>query len=153
MPVTGGMCPLPWRLGGDASTGLTAEQHARICADMVAVKRTASFCTFGWAIAGGGATVPTVSDYRGMNGVGSDYAPTVNSFASNTITFRWLASRFLDPYQVAAPWLPRHAVVTLNRATYGRPVYVLLTDGIEIRVFDAAGSAIAPPLMGTVELW
>jgi hypothetical protein len=148
--VTGGFCPLPLRLGGDALTGMTAEQHARACADMVAVKRTARFCVFNWAVSGG---VVTVTGYRGMNGVGAAHAPTVLSHAANVVTIRWATMRFSDSYQVAAPFLPRHAVVQLTRATYGRATYVLLTDGIEIRAFDAAGGAIADPFTGSCEIW
>lgn len=152
MAVTGGFCPLPLRLGGDAITGWTVEQHARFAANLVAVKRTAKLCTFNWALASNGAT-PTIADYRGMNGAGSDYAPTVNSSSGSTLTLRWATARFADAYQIAYGFVPRHAVVAATSAAYARAVWELLADGIKIRMFDAAGSQISSPISGSCSIW
>lgn len=150
MAFTGAFCPLPGRLGGDALTGWTAEQHARMAADLVAVKRTARLCTFDWSVSGVGA-LPVVSGYAGMNGVGSAFAPF--GVTGGLIQFRWAPANFTDDYGVAYPILPRHAVVSVQSPTYARAVHVLLNDGIQIRVFDAAGSAISAPLTGSCEIW
>lgn len=150
MAVTGAFCPLPARLGGDAQTGWTASQHARMAADQVAKKRTAPLCVFSWTISGAGA-LPVVTSYIGMNGAGLAYAPTGRT--GSIMTFRWDSGRFFDSYSIAYPIMPRHAIVSPNSSTYARPVHVLLNDGIQIRVFDAAGVAIATALAGTCEIW
>jgi len=150
--VTGGFCPLPARLGGDATTGLTVEQHARLAADHVAKKRTAPFCVFQWSLATDGAT-PIVSNYRGMNGAGSDYAPTVNSSIGSAMTFRWARQSFSDAYQVATPFTPRHASANVQSSGYIRAVVELLSDGVRIRVFNSAGTAVSAPVSGSCELW
>lgn len=153
MAALGGFCPLPIRLGGDALSGLTAEQHARIAADLVAVKRAAPFCVFSWSSATL-ASIPIVSSYRGMNGVGSDYAPNNRSInGSGTVTFRWTNPAFADDYQIAYGFLPRHAVATANSTSFARAVCELLSDGVNIRLFDAAGVQIAPPIAGSCVIW
>lgn len=150
MAVTGGFCPLPARLGGDAETGWTAEQHARIAADHVAKKRTAPLCVFSWTTA---ASSVTIGHYLGMNGAGLDYAPDLCFSAGDGIHIRWSSGRFLDAYGVAYPILPRHAVTSVQFATYLRPVHTLLNDGIIIKVFDASGSQVLPPPPGSCEIW
>jgi hypothetical protein len=148
----GAFCPLPVRLGGDATTGWAAEQHARMAADLVAVKRTSRFCSFNWALASNGA-IPTISNYRGQNGAGADYAPDTNSSSGATITLRWASASFRDAYQIAAGFVPRHAVVNTSSATFARAVFELLPDGIRFRVFDAAGSQLSAALSGSCALW
>jgi hypothetical protein len=152
MAVTGGFCPLPARLGGDALSGLTAEQHARLAADTVAKKRTAPFCVFSWSLASAGGN-PVVTDYFGMNGAGATYAPNLNSSVSSTVRLRWKTAGFSDPYGIACGWLPRHAVVTASGSTFARGVWELVNDGIYIRLFDAAGSQIAAPIAGSAVIW
>ena len=148
----GAFCPLPIRLGGDAVTGWVAAHHARLAADQVAKKRTSPLCAFTWALASNGAT-PTVTDYRGMNGAGSDHAPSVNSSAGATITLRWTSARFSDAYQIAAGFKPRHVTGGASGAPFGQPVFELLDDGIRIRVFDAAGLQVSGPISGSCEIW
>ena len=150
MAVTGGFCPLPARLGGDGQTGWTAEQHARLSADLVALKRTARFCTFIWSVQPAGT--PVISGYRGMNGVGAAFAPT-GVLASTTVLFTWAPALFADAYGTTYPFTPRHAVVSATSASYARAVHTLFVNGLSLKVFDAAGSAIAPPLSGTCEIW
>jgi hypothetical protein len=150
MAVTGGFCPLPLRLGGDALTGWTASQHARMAADQVAKKRTAPLCVFSWTISGAGA-LPVVTSYIGMNGAGLAYAPTGRT--GSIMTFRWDSGRFLDSYSIAYPIMPRHAVVSAKSSSYARATHVLLNDGIQIYVFDAAGVAIATALAGSCEIF
>lgn len=149
MPLTGGFCPLPARLGGDALTGLTAEQHARLAADLVALKRTARFCSFSWSAQSGSAVV---SNYKGMNGVGAAFAPT-GVLAGNTVLFTWAPALFTDAYGTPYPFTPRHAVVTASSASFARAVHVLVVNGLSVKLFDAAGAVIAPPIAGTCEVW
>jgi hypothetical protein len=152
MAVTGGFCPLPMRLGGDAPTGLTAEQHARLAADTVAKKRTAPFCFFSWSLASGGGS-PVVASYTGMNGAGPSFAPNLNSSSGSTVTLRWKTAGFSDPYSIAYAWLPRHALVSANSSSFARGVWELLNDGIRFRLFDAAGSQISAPVAGSCVIW
>ena len=73
--VVGGLCAFPIRLGGTSRSGWAAEQHARLCADVVAEGRTAPFArvlvTF---VAGASATI---TSYAGMDGIGLAHAPSV----------------------------------------------------------------------------
>jgi hypothetical protein len=151
MAATGGFCPLPIRLGGDAQTGWTAEQHARSAADLVAKKRTAPFCRFAWSVQP--TSTPVISGYMGMNGAGSSYAPNSLQLVGNSVSIKWTPALFTDAYGVAYPFIPRHAVVSVQSASYARATFTLVANGISIQVFDAAGSAIAPPLAGSCELW
>lgn len=70
MPL-GGLAPLPLRLGPG---GITAEQHARLCADLVAVDRVMPCLSMTVAIAVGAGTL-TLIRYAGRNGTGPMRAP------------------------------------------------------------------------------
>jgi hypothetical protein len=84
--VVGGLCAFPIRLGGASRSGWAAEQHARLCADVVAEGRTAPFArvlvTF---VADESATATA---YVGMNGIGIAHAPTV-TWSSDIATLTW----------------------------------------------------------------
>lgn len=153
MAVTGGFCPLPLRLGGDAETGWTATQHARFCADLVAAKRTAKLCTLSWDAVSIASTPATITSYRGMNGAGLGFAPTSSVATADAITFLFTSGRFTDDYQVSAPILVRHARVTAAGSTYRKPVVTLHPNGVTIRFFDAAGAIVNPQPGGTCSLW
>jgi len=84
--VLGGLCPFPLRLGGDAETGWTAEQHARCCADAVAMGRLAPFARLVVNISG--AAAGSVTDYAGMNGIGLAYAPSI-AVSGYVATLTW----------------------------------------------------------------
>jgi hypothetical protein len=147
---------LPLRLGGDGPTGWSAEQHARLCADLVAIKRTAPLCAFTWTVAGADQP-PVVVYYFGMNGEGLGFAPTNLTAGSGgtagAIIFRFATGRFVDPYEVGAPFKPRQAKVTLAGTTYRKGMYTLLSDGVSIKAFDAAGSLVNPCPSGSCVLW
>jgi hypothetical protein len=154
MPVTGGFCPLPLRLGGDALTGLTAEQHARLAADLVALKRTQPIAVFTWDAPGGADTAATITFYTGMNGSGLAHAPTAGVISGGgALQFTWSSGRFVDEYQVSCPIRPRIAVASFAGATYRKPILAILANGVVIRAFDAAGSAVNPQPGGTCVLW
>jgi hypothetical protein len=154
MPVTGGFCPLPLRLGGDALTGLTAEQHARLAADLVALKRTQPLAAFTWTAPGGADAAATITFYAGMNGSGLAHTPTSGVISGGgALQFLWASGRFVDEYQVSAPIRPRVAVVTFSGATYRKPIWDLRANGVVVRAFDAAGAAVNPQPGGTCVLW
>lgn len=154
MPGFGGFAGmLPLRLGGNATTGWTAEQHARLCADVVALKRTSPLCVFTWATVSGASAAPVVVSYFGMNGVGLGHAPTNLSAAADAIIFRFASGRFTDPYGIGAPFKPRKAKVTFAGSTYRNGTYTLLSDGISIKAFNAAGAAVNPQPAGSCVIW
>lgn len=83
MALFGGLCPAPYRLGGDSDTGWTAQQHSRFCADLVAAYRSAPFAVVTVTLSGGSYTLdgwkckapetsdntPTVADGDTVKGV------------------------------------------------------------------------------------
>lgn len=148
----GGFCPLPGKLGGDAETGWTAEQHARFAADLLSKKRTGPLCVFSWTAPSAVDTAATLTHYRGMNGVGIAHGPTAG-VVTDGLKFTWSNLQFVDPYQVAAPIAIRMAKVSFSSATCVKSTYVLLQNGIEIYAFDAAGDPINPQPAGTCALW
>ncbi|HEX5076139.1 MAG TPA: hypothetical protein VFW03_23200 [Gemmatimonadaceae bacterium] len=77
---------LPLRLGGTATNGWTAAQHARVAADLVAVGRTTPIATFSFTKVGAAVTI---TDYRGRNGTGLAYAPTPSSIGNGHARFTW----------------------------------------------------------------
>jgi hypothetical protein len=79
----GAFAPMPLRLGGSAQEGWTAEQHARIAADLVNVGRVAPLAVLTYDSSG------TIVSYMGQNGVGPAHAPTVNPFASFVRRLDW----------------------------------------------------------------
>jgi hypothetical protein len=91
----GAFAPLPLRLGGTSEEGWLAAQHARLSADLAAIRRTLPFAVVTVEVTG--ATAGTVTDYAGRNGVGIAAGPTV-SVSGHTATITWPAS-FMDDYQ------------------------------------------------------
>lgn len=73
----GGLNPLPVRLGGtDATTSWTAEDHAAMARDLLCAARTVPFAHLEARrdLDTGDAEI---NRYRGINGAGPDFAPTV----------------------------------------------------------------------------
>ncbi len=156
MPFLGGFCQLPGRLTAhDAETGLSAAQHARLAADTLAKKRTGPLCVITWAAVGAPDTAPTITTYRGMNGVGLAHAPDTSVKAPDGIAFGWTNPRFVDPYEVAEPIAVRHAVISIASATAAYCTYEILQggSGVSIFVFNDAGVALNPQPGGTCTLW
>jgi hypothetical protein len=80
---------LPLRLGGSATNGLTAAQHARLAADLVATFRTTPIASWTYIQFSGSAQV---SNYRGVNGVGAAHAPAGLVNGTGDVTFSWPAA-------------------------------------------------------------
>lgn len=70
---SGGIYPLPIRLGGTAREGWRAEQHARACADLVTLQRVLPLCMFSLRCDPAQFTA-TLVNYLGRNGQGTDIA-------------------------------------------------------------------------------
>lgn len=154
MPCLGGFAGiLPLRLRGDDETGWSAEQHARFAADLLAKKRTCPIAVFSWDVVSAEDAPAVVTTYRGMNGVGLAFAPTSSIVTADALRFTWTPALFTDPYQVSEPIAIRQAQVAVSRATAAFYSYRLLQNGVEIFIFDAAGTVINPQPAGTCALW
>lgn len=137
MAAFGGFCPLPIRLGGDSVTGWTAEQHARVAADLAAVDNSATFARITLTIAAG---VVTLHSYLGLNGVGLTFAPTIVSGSPGVVTLTWPVV-VEDEYETIEPIALRHATATVHAATMSMATAVVQNiRTVVVRIFNAAGT-------------
>ncbi len=149
----GAFAPMPLRLGRDAKRAWPAEAHARLCADLLAVKRTLPFAVLTYTISGSTATIDS---YVGMNGIGTDAAPSISAVTivgAGAGLFVW--DRFYeDAYEVPHPVFIRAAkhVGTGSSALIGT---VTLDDSnphqLSTTLRNAAGSRVDGS--GTVIVW
>jgi hypothetical protein len=104
---------MPLRLGGTPTEGWTAAQHARVCADLCALKRSAPLAvmTFTWDNSGCPLASVSLLAYAGQNGVGLDNAPAISYPNSSLVKFSW-ASAWEDAYGVQHPIYVRNAVLS-----------------------------------------
>ncbi len=147
MPIGGALCPFPKRLGGNAEDGWSPEQHARLCADLVAVKRVTPLAS--WRYTQTGATAVTLHDYTGQNGRGLLYAPTATGNADGDVSFAWPAQYFEDEYGVQHYFKVRAAIVTLS-AQAGGGVWEVIARGVRVRLATTGGAATNTPAHVTV---
>lgn len=137
----GGYAPMPIRLGGSDEEGWAPEQHARMCGDVVAAKRSAPFCVF--TIVQNGDSDWSIESYYGQNGVGLAYAPT--SFTYNgdgDITIQFASAYWEDDYEIQHPIKFRSAVATAH-VTSANMLEVqteLVARGVRIRIQDGDGA-------------
>lgn len=110
----GGFCPLPIRLGGSPIKGLTARQHARLCATMVALVRSSKLAVV--TIDRSGPTVGSIVAYNGQNGIGLAHAPVLTLAGAGEFDLTF-PHRWEDKYGHSYPVHIRHA-----RAT---PIYAI----------------------------
>lgn len=87
----GAFAPLPLRLGGTAQNGLTAAQHARVSADMVALVRSAPLAKIGLTT---GSTA--IRSYQAQWATGVPAAPTITA-GIGWVKATW-AEGFTDPF-------------------------------------------------------
>lgn len=130
MPL-GAFAPCPLPLGGTATDGLVAEQHARICADLKSAVAAAPF-----AIVRALTTTGTIQAYLGQHGVGLNAAPTITKNGMGDITLMWEPS-YLDEYDNAWPVYIKHAIVTAHEGalfTAGSMATVQLVDSRTLRI-------------------
>jgi hypothetical protein len=148
----GAFAPLPLRLGGDATTGLTPEQHARICADLVALKRVQPLAT--WLYTQTASNAASISYYLGQNGSGLAYAPTATPNASGDVSFTWSPGVFEDPYGQQWPIRIRAA---LAYPQYGASLNIassspqIIANGV--RVYSLSQSGIQRNGATIVKVW
>lgn len=143
----GGFAPMPLRLGGDSREGWSPEQHARMAADAVAKTRAAPFARFRYTKSG--ATV-TIIGYKGRNGTGSAYAPTVTVHGTGDVTFTW-PSVYEDPYGKAVAPDFGAVLVSINGATQGRTYATYTANTIRVRTRNTVPADADLPV--SVRVW
>jgi hypothetical protein len=100
----GALAPMPLRLGGSPTEGWTAQQHARLCADLCAIKRTMPLAVITCTSTGSGS----ISVFKGQAGSTTAYRPTVTKEATGTLKLTF-ASSYADEYGVEHPFKIRAA--------------------------------------------
>jgi hypothetical protein len=129
---------MPLRLGGSEEDGWTAAQHARVCADLVALKRSAFLAVWTYTKSG---TSAVISDYYGLNGAGSLYQPdSISAGLDGHTTFAWSARLFEDPYQVSYPINVKGGRATGHGTASLRAEVVIAANGVTVWGFDSAGN-------------
>lgn len=141
----GAFCPLPLRLGGSATEGWTAAQHARVAADLCAARRVAPLAVYCFAPDSVNGQAP-VSFATTRSGVGIAHEPafTFNGPGDTTVT---LPTRWEDDAGRFAPVTIRAARVTREGSTGGR-ASVEVTGANEVRVYteDDSGTPEDAPV-------
>lgn len=137
MPL-GGFAPLPLRLGGPATHGVSAEQWCRLAADVLAAKRGAPFAWLTYDMTGG---LPTVESYQALPSSGVTAAPIPIVGGTGDVLWSW-PDGALDAYDVAAPIVLRHGVATTHGATPGEARVVVFAGTARVRTYSGtSGSA------------
>jgi hypothetical protein len=138
----GAFAPLPLRLGGSATEGWAPEQHARLCADLVAVKRTAPLCRLYVTQNSGSPFAASVVTYHGQNGNGLAYAPTVTVNGAGDVTLTY-PGYWTDEFERQCALKIRHAIPSASSTAARFINHVISGRTIRVRSFDAAGAAIS----------
>lgn len=149
--MSGAFAPLPLRLGG---AGIASAQHARVCADMVAVSRVMPLAE--WTYLQATATTGSMVTYRGMNGSGLAHAPTATAVSASVIEFVYDSQLFEDEYGVQQPFKIRQAMAQIMSAdnTTARLANVtIITNGIRVRGYTHAGAVGDSTRRYAVRIW
>lgn len=128
MPL-GGFAPLPLRLGGTPTEGVSASQHAQIAATLAALLRTTPFAVLTYVKSG--ATV-TVLSYRGRNGNGVSAAPTPTVLGTGDVLWTW-PQFFLDDFGTRRPIAITMARVSLAAVAAGVGAHIVSFGGDAVR--------------------
>ncbi len=151
MPL-GAFAPLPLRLGGSATEGISAAQHARLSADLVALKRVQPLAKWHFSQIATPPYTVTITQYRGQNGAGLAYAPTVTD-VNGGVDFQWPSQYFEDEYGVQWPFRIRMCEVTPHGSSAWLGNYENIARGIRALVFDISGGLQVPTAGCTVTVW
>jgi hypothetical protein len=133
----GGYEPAPFRLGGDgARESVTAEQHARACADLVASWRTAPLAMVAFSIQDNPGTV-----LWHLSRAPGAAAPVVTVNSTGDYTIAW-ANSYEDEMGHALAWVIRAATGTALDSVNGEFVVVetISDSSVRITTRDAAGN-------------
>lgn len=135
----GSLTPLPLRLGGSPEEGWSPEQHSRMCADLVAVRRTAWLLVMTYTKAG---AVVTVHSYRDQTKQGALNAPSAVVDATGQVTFT-LARNWLDEFDDELPVKILGGEGSFHGSTCGSVSLVSHTaNAFTFKSFDAAGVGV-----------
>lgn len=154
MPVTGSLAGfLPLRLGGDAQTGWTAAQHARFCADAVALQRVQPLATWVYEQTGSGIDDAEVLSYVGRNGSGLAWAPAVVPDSVGIVDCSWSTSQWVDDHTgYALPVSIRAVTATAQQAGRYATAEVTTPRTVRVRLRTHAG-LLAQVTPITVTVW
>lgn len=128
MPL-GGFAPLPIRLGGSATEGVTAGQHAQVAATLTALKRVLPFAVLKYTKSGADVTVDS---YRGRNGIGAAFAPTPTVLGTGDVLWTW-PQFYLDDWSNRVPILITMARVSLAATAANVDAHVVSFGGDNVR--------------------
>ena len=139
-------------------TDVGAEGFTRLVADAEATTRTAPMISLRYTNRDGTPDVPLVLSAYMMVGVSlsgyeGDLAP--DSFPAGArvgtgrVTFTF-DEDFLDAYGIEEPFAPTQCVVSVEGSTAAHATYEISGQVLTIRVWDAAGSALADKTVSAV---
>lgn len=117
----GGFAPLPLRLIADELRGLSAAQHARLCASLTATVKTCPFAIITFNTDG-----TAFQSYLAMHGEGEFVSPTIANISTGIATVEW-EDDYEDDYENRRGVVLRHAMVTAHGAVAIFPVADLET--------------------------
>ena len=141
----GAFAPLPFRLGDSGKSGLTAEQFSRVTADLVAISATLPLAVLRIY---DNSSAFEVSAYRGRNGVGLSYAPSI-AYTGGRTTLTWPSvietedGRFL-------PWVITHAVATSSSPSARQATCSVTANTVAVDSWNLAGSAVSSDYVSVV---
>ncbi len=132
-------------------TDVGAEGFTRLVADAEATTRTAPMISMRYTNRDGTPDTPLVLSAYMMVGVSlsgyeGDLAP--DSFpdgarnGTGDVTFTFDSS-FLDAYGISEPFVPTQCLVSCEGTTFASATYVISGQTLRIRVWNAAGAALA----------
>lgn len=139
----GGYAPLPMRLH-NAEGGVSAEQHSRFCADLLAVHRTGAFADMTVT-----SSTATIDRYVGAISSASTDRPTIAS-ASGVTTLTWPTSQ-VDDYDRRIGIKIVAATVTSNTAGVGANCS-FTTNQVVVRGMNKSTKAAADCTF-TLKVW
>lgn len=145
----GAFCPLPLRLGGSANEGWTAEQHARVCADLVAAKRSTPVAILNFSKSG---TTVTINWYLGPEGYLESDFPVVANGGGAGVTSLTFPTYWEDDYEQTESYQITGVGVSVESATAGNGTAI----GTSPNTFDVVtfnGSGTLTDLTATVEVY
>lgn len=140
--MLGGLAPLPLRLVADALQGLSAQQHARLSADLSAAVSTVPFAVM---LANFSGTTGEITSYIGQNGVGLSHAPTLTYVGTGIRDFVW-SDGYKDDYGSYGATNIVKADISLN-STFEFYGLATVTDRRTVRVRGFGGSGLGASAM------
>jgi len=141
-------------------TDVGAEAIVRHASDTAAAVRTAEFAVITFLCNDGSPAVPTIESCQLMTGIASaPYAgdspptgfPSAARNGNGDVTFTFDTS-YEDDYSIAEDFAPTQADTSASGATFAHATYVISGQTVRVRVWDAAGVALADRRV-TLTVW